>query len=176
MLNPGKAVDNPAKYHVSRKDKYALLCMAVADAHRKIIDYDISQTPTSHDSLAFTASALGKRIEQGDLEEPFFLNGDSAFNISPSMVTPTGGADDDFDFYQSSNRMPAECAFGILIRRFPVLWRPLQMAFEKRSAFIGACIRMHNFCIDMKLADEFSDGAMEGEVRQCVMIQPGKWR
>lgn len=76
--------------------------------------------PSTHDSTAWSATPLGMRVEAGDLPYPFFLNGDSAFIDSPSMITPSNNdpALDDFDFYQSSNRMAIECAFGILIRRY----------------------------------------------------------
>ena len=170
MKNPGIAVENPVKYHVTRKDKHALLCIAVCDYNRRFIDYDISQTPTTHDSLAWAASPLGKRINAGDLPAPFFINGDAAFTGSESMITPSAGADDDFDFYQSSERMAIECAFGILIRRFPILWRPLEMRFDRRAAVVGACMKLHNFCITKRIEHEQRE---EGGMWE---VQPGVWR
>ena len=87
------------------------------------------------------------------------------------MVVPTGLAEfDDFDFEQSSNRMCIECAFGILIRRWGILWRPLEMQFEKRSAVIAACMRLHNWCIDKRIqvpAFQVDGGLSE--------IQPNRW-
>ena len=86
--------------------------MAVCAAERRFLDYDISQVPQTHDSLAWEMTGLGKRIKDEDLPEPFFINGDAAFALSNSMITPSGDAAlDDFDFHQSSNRMPIECAF-----------------------------------------------------------------
>ena len=65
------------------------------------------------------------------------------------MVTPSGDpALDDYDYFQSSNRMPIECAFGIIYQRWGVLWRPLRYRFDRRAPLVGACIRLHNFCID----------------------------
>ena len=66
------------------------------------------------------------------------------------MITPTG-RDDDFDFEQSSLRINIECAFGELVRRWGVLWRPLEMDFKKRAPVIGCCIRLHNFCVLQRL-------------------------
>ena len=111
--NPGKAEHNPNKYYVARKAMHALLAIATCDAHRRFLDIDISQTPTTHDSTAFSHSDLGMRILSGDLPYPFFLNGDNAFVCSCSMMTPVNTVEfTDFDFEQSSNRMPIECAFG----------------------------------------------------------------
>jgi hypothetical protein len=167
---PSKSdVDNAMKYFVGRKDKYALLCMAICDARRRIIYYDISQAPTTHDSLAWGASKLGRRIMNGELPKPYFINADAAFSLSDSVITPSGGEDDDFDFHQSSNRMPIECAFGILIKRWGLLWRPLTVRFDRRAPLIGACMRLHNFCIDSGIADET-------EVTHGLgCVQPGRW-
>ena len=65
------------------------------------------------------------------------------------MVVPSGmSADDAFDFYQSSARMPIECSFGILVRRWGILWRALEVRFDRRAATVGACMRLHNYCIN----------------------------
>jgi hypothetical protein len=168
--NPGTAVDNPLKYFVARKDEYALLCMAGCDALRRIRAYDISQTPTTHDSMAFACSDFGKRLINGELPPPYFFSGDSAFVLSNSMVVPAGTkVMEDFDFEQSSNRMPIECAFGILVRRWGLLWRPLSMRFDRRAPVIGALIRLHNFCIDERIEDETKS------VNGLSEIQPGRW-
>ena len=59
-------VPDPLRYHVARKDKYALLCMAMCDARRRITWYDISQVPTTHDSLAVVADCTRQsRAERG---------------------------------------------------------------------------------------------------------------
>ena len=52
VLGPSAAdVIDPLRYFVARKDKYALLCMALCDAERRVLWFDISQVPTTHDSL-----------------------------------------------------------------------------------------------------------------------------
>ena len=76
---------------------------------------------------------------------------------------------DHYDFEQSRERMPIECAFGILVRRFGVLWRPLAMRFDRRAAVIGACMNLHNFCIDHRIAEETNIVNGMGEV------QPDRW-
>jgi len=120
--------------------------------NRRFIHYDISKTPTTHDSLAWEASVLGTRIANGELPMGLFINGDSAFNLGPGMMVPTNKeATTDFDFEQSSNRICIECAFGILVRHWGILWRPLEMKPKRRAPIIGACMRLHNFCIDKKL-------------------------
>jgi len=123
-------------------------------------------------------SELGIRVSRGDLPEGFFIIGDSAFNLGPGMMVPTNQVETtDFDFEQCSNRMPIEyvlrlvlllalalplfscaffasrarCSFGMLVRRWGILWRPLEMNHKRRAAVIGACMRLHNYCIDKRL-------------------------
>ena len=166
-----KEVNDPKRYHVARKDEYALLCMAMCDVERRILWYDIGHAPQTHDSLAFSGTPLGQRVARGDLPSPFFINGDSAFAASPSMVTPSGETGhDDYNYHQSANRMPIECAFGILVRRFGIFWRPLSMRFNRRAPVVGACIRLHNLCISRRLAN------FKGREDGCLTeIQPHRW-
>lgn len=172
MRQPPPWVPNGMKYYVHRKGKFALLCMALCDAKRRFTMYDISQTPTTHDSLAWEATALAARISAGELPYPYFILGDAAFAVSAHLITPTGEkANDNFDFHQSSNRMPIECAFGMLVRRFGILWRSLEMRFDRRAAVVGACMRLHNFCIDHNVLDvtpEDASGLSE--------FLPGRWQ
>ena len=65
------------------------------------------------------------------------------------MIVPGGNSD--FDFYQSSNRMVIERAFGVLVRRWGVFWRPLEVAFDRRAPLIGAAMKLHNLCINLKI-------------------------
>ena len=168
--SPGVKVKDALKYYVARKAEYALLCIAVCDADRRFTFWDMSQLPTTHDSLAWAASSLGRQEREGLLPAPYFFNGDSAFTNREGMVTPSGGADDNFDYFQSSNRMCVECAFGILVRRFPVLWKPLEVAVRRRAPIISAIMRLHNFCIDQRMADE---AVISGERTE---IQPMSYR
>lgn len=133
-------VPNPMRYHVARKGEFALLCMAGCDAARRFLYFDISQAPTTHDSLAWSGSEIGQAVLNGELPDSFFVSGD-AFSAGPSMVTPSGEPEhDDYDYHQSSNRMPIECAFGMLVRRWGIFWCPLSMRFDRRALVVEACV------------------------------------
>lgn len=173
MKNPGRAVPDPRAYFVDRKKEFALLGIAICDSARRFTYWDISCLPTTHDSVAWAQSDLGRSFLNGDLPAPYFLVGDAAFTSSPSMVVPYGKASNtNFDFVQSSNRMAIECAFGVLIRRWGILWRPLEVAFDRRAALVGCCMRLHNFCIDQRISEEHLP-AMDGEMGIAVPGEPG---
>ena len=171
MTNPGRAVPNASKYHVKRKNEFALLCIATCDQARRIMAYDISMTPTTHDSLAWANSSLGMAVNNGRLPKEFHLCGDFAFNQSESMMVPGGTENlDAYDFVQSSQRMPIECTFGMLVRRWGVVWRPISCRFDRRAPLVGTLMRLHNVCVEMKISDDFAQ-----EQDGMALIQPGRW-
>ena len=154
MHSPGKAVTNPNSYYVHRKGKFAMLATAVCDAERRFTFWDFNVLPTAHDSQAWALTSLGRDIAAGKLDSRYFINGDSAYVSSDQMVVPYGkDMHTNFDFVQSSNRMCIECAFGILIRRWGILWRPLEVDFDRRAGLVGCCMRLHNFCIDSRISE-----------------------
>ena len=61
---------------------------------------------------------------------------------------------DNYNFEQSSNRMHIECAFGMLVNKWPILWRKIDVKFERRVPLINACFYLHNFCIDRRMMKE----------------------
>lgn len=169
MRNPGKAVPNPRRFFVERKGHYEMLCTAICDSRRRFIYYDMSFEACTHDSLAWSGSPLGGRIDAllKQHDQGYFLNGDNAYVLSNTMIVPGGG--DDFDFYQSSNRMAIECSFGMLIRRWGVFWRPLEVKMSRRVSLIGAAMKLHNFCINENIGLELRS------VGKLTEINPRVW-
>jgi hypothetical protein len=173
MTSPGKSADNPITYYVARKSKFAMLVTAVCDSERRFTFWDFNTTPTTHDSQAWGLTKLGQDIAAGKLPSTYFVNGDSAYISSDQMVVPYGKTQNtDFDFVQSSNRMCIECAFGILIRRWGILWRPLEVDFHRRAGLIGCCMRLHNLCIDSRISEaHLAD--MDGQLAMAVPPDEG---
>lgn len=144
------ALPDSRAHFVQRKKCFALLATAVCDADLRFLFWEFNVTPTTHDSQAWALSELGLMIHK--LPPPYFLCGDSAYIPSEQMVTPYGTPEmTNFDFVQSSNRICIERAFGVLIRRWGILWRDLTMRFDKRSKVVGCCMRLHNYCVDNRV-------------------------
>ena len=99
----------------------------------------------------------------------FFL-GDNAFSAAFHMLVPDfdTGNFDNYNFEHSSNRMHIECAFGMLVNKWAILWHPLNAKFERRVPLINACFHLHNFCIDQKMMKDESLVNQDNYVR----VQP----
>ena len=178
---PGKAVQNQAAYFVPRKGNApTILVLAACRQDRRFIWFTAGATSTSHDGQVFANSQLGQTLmhEGGDnatqklwRKYGFFISGDSAFFQNDFMLGPSASAgtyNADYDYLQSSNRMPIECAFGMLTRVWGVLWRPIGLKFGDRAQLVHAIFRLHNFRIAQNLGD-FNPV-------QLVKFAKGKWR
>lgn len=55
---------------------------------------------------------------------------------------------DAFNFLLSRQRQVIERAFGLLVGRFGVFWRPLRMKMSHIPLVIRVCCKLHNICID----------------------------
>ena len=101
------------------------------------------------------------------------------------MATPGGGSN--CDCVQSSMRTPIECAFGISIRTWGVLWRPLEVDFKKRAPLVSALISRHNVRRDWKLGEpecptrtargfiQLDSGARVEKEHEEWEVAPGRW-
>lgn len=53
-----------------------------------------------------------------------------------------------FNNILSSQRITIERAFGILVRRWGILWRPIAFSLCKVSKIVRVCAMLHNICVD----------------------------
>jgi hypothetical protein len=71
--------------------------------------------------------------------------------IVPFPGKKLGKSKDTFNFYQSKTRIHIEQAFGILVRRWGILWRKLESSMKYWSLIVLCCMKLHNICIDFQL-------------------------
>ena len=73
---------------------------------------------------------------------------------------------DDFNYYHSRTRINIECAFGILVKRWGILRRPLGFKLAYITALVEACMKLHNICRDERIKAEkpLPDQIQEGDV------------
>jgi len=76
----------------------------------------------------------------------------------PHSITPKGRnlseRQNNFNYFLSSVRMNIECAFGILVARWGILWKPLRHSYGKAQSIILCCMILHNLCINRMGSDK----------------------
>ena len=53
-----------------------------------------------------------------------------------------------FNNILSSQKITIERAFGILVRRWGILWRPITYRLDKIATIARVCAMLHNICVD----------------------------
>jgi hypothetical protein len=150
------------RYLCGRKHKFGLNCQAVSDCRGRILDISIKCGGATSDCLAFEASDLHARLENGLMHqdagnERYVLFGDNAYLNTSYMATPftnvagdpNRAAEDAYNFYHSQLRIRVECCFGMLVQRWGLLRMamPRNLTVTKVVALVIALAKLHNFCI-----------------------------
>eukprot|EP00171_Calliarthron_tuberculosum_P004660 IDg4660t1 len=147
-------VPNPSTYY-NRKGFFALNVQAACDAEYRFL-YVAALTPGStHDSTAFAMSSLSDLLtkEIGGLLPGFWIAGDEAYSCTDRLLSPWPGRNltvekECFNYWQSSARIHIEQAFGILVARWGVFWRPLRVRVKKSAQVVSVCCKLHNYILD----------------------------
>lgn len=115
----------------------------------------------------------------------FFLIGDSAYSLYSFFLIPfekdaatPASPQDGFNFWHSNSRIRIECAFGEIIMRWGIFWRPLRFKLSRCGDIINAALLLHNFLVNERetASDDnyFKDFSMESVVQEEQM-QEGRF-
>ena len=150
----GWEVANSSKYY-NRKGFFAINTQAMCDSKYRFTFVSCCSPGSTHDSTAFAISNLSKLLEKDEdgLLRGFWIAADDAYTCMKRLLTPWPGrslsiSKDGFNYWQSSARIYIEQAFGILVSRWGVLWRPLRCTLENYANVIVVCCKLHNYIID----------------------------
>ncbi|CAN0445975.1 unnamed protein product, partial [Ectocarpus sp. 12 AP-2014] len=155
MIKPSaKETAEPNSYYNGHKKGFGMNFQAVCDAQYRIIAWTMNCPGSQNDRTAFTVSGFEKLL--ADLPEGHFVVGDAAYPASDRVLVPFPGtslsaSQDACNYYVSQCRMAIEQTFGILVRRWGILWRPMEVRLEKFEHVVNAIVRLHNFCRDRKV-------------------------
>ena len=153
-------VNDPGNYY-SRKQFYALNVQAICDAYKRFLWVSTGHQGSTHDSLAFSSTQLfDLLVEKEEFLETngYYLIGDLAYNLCSWMLVPYsnvgtvyGNRADTFNYFLSSSRVRIECAFGELVMRWGIFWRPIRFRLETTSQIIKAAMLLHNYLIQERM-------------------------
>jgi hypothetical protein len=147
------------KFFCGRKKKFGLNMQATCDHEKRFLDIYLRHPASTSDYLAFCSSPLFFKMETNDFMKPgLCIFGDNAYVNAPYMATPyksvKDGSKDAYNFFHSNCRITIECAFGMLVHRWGILCKPMstKLPISKVTSVVRCLCRLHNFCINERLA------------------------
>ncbi len=148
-----KEVNGDVKSYFVRKNYYAYGMQAMCDARCRFVSLSSSLCSSSHDASVYKCSNFAEMIRDGKLPNNFHVVMDEAYPCTEYELTPWSGKDltveqDAFNFYLSRQRQCIERAFGMLVGRFGIFWRPLKINMSRIPLVISVCAKLHNICVD----------------------------
>jgi hypothetical protein len=135
------------------KKRFGYNMQAICDAEGRFLLVWINHPASASDFISFIRSKLYTKLTKpGFLADGLVIFGDNAYVSNNFMVTPyksvRAGPKDDFNFFHSQLQINIECAFGMLVKKWAVLQKPLpcQMGPHKQMALTMTLCQLHNFC------------------------------
>eukprot|EP00187_Rhodella_violacea_P010368 CAMPEP_0174912604 /NCGR_PEP_ID=MMETSP0167-20121228/79870_1 /TAXON_ID=38298 /ORGANISM="Rhodella maculata, Strain CCMP736" /LENGTH=685 /DNA_ID=CAMNT_0016157263 /DNA_START=155 /DNA_END=2213 /DNA_ORIENTATION=- len=164
------AVSGDVASFYTRKGYYAYGMQAFVDSRARFLNISMKMAASTHDSTSYIMSDLSKAIRDERLPDWAHIVLDEAYANRPQELSPYRGRNldiwrDSFNYHLSLHRQCVERAFGILVARWGVFWRPLKVAFVRIPLLIRVCCRLHYFCVDRFGADKRSVAIARGDVQ-----------
>lgn len=149
------SLSNVRDFWCERKKTFGLNLQAICDASLRIRYFSCFGGGSTADSTAFRSSKLGRHLTSNEgFNGPYFLLGDAAYRTIPGILTPFSGSHargsmrDTYNYVASGKRCAIERCFGVLVRRWGILWRSLEFSPPKCNLIMSALVSLHNFLVD----------------------------
>lgn len=158
-----KPVESGSLYY-NYKNFYSTVLLAVCDANYCFISVDIGAYGKSNDSTIFQHSIFYKKLvektfnipdpkpisEKNKTPMPHVIVGDEAFGLMENIMRPYCGKSltntkKIFNYRLSRARRYIECCFGIMVNKWRIFHRPLNVNIDFAENIIKACCVLHNY-------------------------------
>ena len=147
---PRKTETNAVMAYRNRKGFWGFPVLAGVDHKTRFTMWSHRTTGCTDDSMSWSVSDEFERVKE--LPDGYFVIGDEAFRNTNTFLVPWKGHSitawkSSFNFHLSSMRQCIERAFGILVARWLILSKPLQVAKSKWTLVSRVCAKLHNFLV-----------------------------
>lgn len=156
---------NSGSLFFNYKKSFSIILLAVVDANYKFISIDVGAYGRNSDGGVFANSTFGKKFINNslnipqdktlpgtDIVAPHIFVGDEAFPLHRHLMRPypgnqTAGVNENkiFNYRLSRARRVSENCFGILVKKFRIYQRKLQILPEHLDQVVLATCCLHNF-------------------------------
>lgn len=178
------------------KGFHSIVLLAIADADCNFLAVDVGCNGRISDGGVFAKSPIASLMDNPmygwprpsvvrgiGVPIPYFLIGDDAFPLRTSLVKPyshrqLNRPERVFNYRLSRARRVVENAFGLLVARFRILQRPINLVPAKADMVVLACCALHNFLRkhDTARSTYSASGSVDVEDEDTGYVRPGTWR
>ena len=163
-----------------------MVAIAGCDADCTFKFWTCCHTGSTNDALAITGSHGGRILmgsslpeverPQEQLPQKYYGVGDDAFTNCNTLLAPWPGQHldiwkDSFNFHLSAMRQCIERAFGLMMRRWGIFHRWLEVSLKKWGFVTAVCAKLHNYCIRRGLGEpppHYTDDVEDGDAAQVI--------
>jgi len=171
IKTPSKSeVTNVKSFFSGHYQTHGVNVQAACDHHCRFIFMGVAGPGVMGDRDAIQQVELNKLVEA--LPGLYCAIADCAYSPSEHLVPIYRGSDaaiprnDNFNFYASQLRIRIEMAFGLMVMKWGILARPLSVKVRKLKYLMLGIARLHNFCINERLA--CGNGGVDGLIQNRV--------
>ena len=148
-----KEVDDNVRSFFVRKGFYGHSLQAFVDGKCRFKNISMRVCASTHDGNAYEFTGIGKIIGQGLLPAWCNIVLDEAYTCTNQELSPWKGKrltqeKDCFNYFLSLHRQVVERAFGLLVGRWGIFWRPLRFCTKEIGLIVSVCCKLHNICVD----------------------------
>lgn len=175
-----KCPPNSGSTYYCYLNKFSIVLMAIVDPEYKFIGIDVGGYGKNSDGGIFEASSMGKRFANGTFNIPkdkcfpgkheplpSVLIGDEAFTLSHYLMRPFPYRQarhdirkEKFNYQLCRARRVVENAFGLLVHKWRVFLRPLEVKVETAVSIVKTACVLHNF-LRSKKPNQTAENLME---------------
>jgi hypothetical protein len=164
------------------KGFHSTVLLALVDADYKFMYLNVGTNGRANDAGIFKESSLNKALKDGTLKIPneHVILGDSAFPLKTYLMKPYGFRNGSkrktvFNYRLSRARRIVENAFGILVWRFRVFMRPIELKVSTVDRVVLAACHLHNW-LRVRSPLYISPGNVDEEDANTGAVAIGQWR
>lgn len=151
------------------KKYFSIILMAISDAKYRFVAVDIGAYGRTNDSMVFKQSSMGRLLYSKEFglpaprplpgtdgpPMPFVVLGDEAFQMCENLIKPYSSRDLNhakriFNYRLSRARRMVECAFGILVAKWRILTKAINLKVETIDHVVKACVILHNYVLSVE--------------------------
>jgi hypothetical protein len=152
----------------NRKGFWGILAQGFCDSNTRFSVLDVKWPGGTNDIVAYPLTELYEAFQTGKFPAWVALVLDEAYSSIGGMhLTPFSihqvrrTKQNDIALYYkmlafnhilSSQRITIERAFGMLVRRWGILWKPISFELKKVPTIVRVCAMLHNVCVDRFVA------------------------